>query len=64
MQAKRMLLEHVLPKTPDIVAEMLEGGSSWRAVARRVSADSGITVSHESMRIWYEHLAADRARAG
>ena len=35
------------------IAAMLDAGQSWREIAARVSARTGHTVSHESIRRWY-----------
>jgi hypothetical protein len=56
---KQLLLEHRYPG--DLAADvktMAVEGTSWREMAKQVSARCKYTVSHESLRQWYGERAA------
>ncbi len=51
---KRLLMEHLYDG--DLAADVaahLTAGTSWREIAERVSARTGVTVSYESLRQWF-----------
>lgn len=56
---KRQLLELLYDgDLPGDVHTFLAADMSWREIAERVSARTGVTVSHESMRQWYGDTAS------
>lgn len=56
MSTKRKLLEVLYPGNLDQeIQNRITSGESWRSIADHVNEVTGVTVSHESLRNWYNN---------
>lgn len=61
---KQLLLEHTYGgDLAGDIAALVADGKGWREIAQHVTTETGVKVSHESLRQWYGQSAEAPAGA-
>jgi hypothetical protein len=62
MTPAALLVEHKLGRDLITYLDALQAaGQSWRQIARHIREETGVVVSHESLRCWHLDLSTPRA---